>query len=61
MTHAELRELATRIIKANQRYFWVPERSGEKNKVTKAFNILKEVEHFGYRIVSNDSNDEANK
>lgn len=50
MTDDELRALATRIVKRNQSYFWAPERQGERTKITRAFNILKDAERLGYKI-----------
>lgn len=51
MTNEELMTIATLITKRNQSYFWVPQRQGERTKITKAFNILKDVTRCGYEIV----------
>lgn len=51
MRDEELLALATLITKTNQRYFWAPGRRGERIKITRAFNILKDVEHCGYKLV----------
>lgn len=50
MSDEELRELATMIIKLDQRYYWAPERQGERTKITRAFKILKMAESIGYKI-----------
>lgn len=54
MTDEELLDLATKITKGQQSYFWSPERQGERTKITKALNILKWVKNYGYEIVKTD-------
>lgn len=61
MTDEELMELAIRITKADQGYFWAPERRGERMKITRTFNILKNLRWLGYDIVRNHSSDQEEK
>lgn len=51
MNDDELMALATKIVKGQQSYFWMPERRGERTKITKAFSTLKWVEACGYAII----------
>ena len=54
MLDSEILELATMIVKMNQRYFWAPERRGERIKITKAANVIKDIGRCGYAIVKNE-------